>query len=150
MLLLQIHAVKPPDYNKCPSKNSSSLTLEKMNASELNVKSFLPCVQSLLNSLADSAWHCAFTITCRPLPDSGTHSHPDLLALLLTLDTLGQSQSPLHIPADGLEAVLELLITVVLLASTGVIAAVMLVATFGHGRDAYVKLEKIGFSHLYN
>lgn len=83
-------------------------------------------------------------------PDSGTHSHPDLLALLLTLDTLGQSQSPLHIPADGLEAVLELLITVVLLASTGVIAAVMLVATFGHGRDANVKLEKRGFSHLYN
>ena len=59
----------------------------------------------------------------------------------LTLDTLGQSQSSLHIPADGLETALELVITVVLLSATGVIAAIMLVAAFGHCRDAYVKLE---------
>ena len=60
----------------------------------------------------------------------------------LTLDTLGQSQSPLHIPTDGLETVLELIIALVLLTAAGVIAAVMLVTTFGHGRDAYVKLGK--------
>lgn len=54
---------------------------------------------------------------------------------------MGQSQSPLHIPADGLEAVLELLITLVLLTPAGVVAAVMLVTAFGHGRDAYVKLK---------
>lgn len=75
-----------------------------------------------------------------------TPSHPacnlNTLAQPLTLDTLGQPQSPLHIPADGLETVLELIIAVVLLTTTGVIAAVMLVTTFGHGRDAYVKLKK--------
>lgn len=72
----------------------------------------------------------------------GLHSPLDLLLLPLTLDTVGQSQSPLHTSADGLKAFLELLITVMLLFTTGVIAAVMLVTTFGHGRDAYVKLEK--------
>lgn len=59
----------------------------------------------------------------------------------LTLDTLGQSQSPLNIPANGCEAVLELLVTVVLLTATGVVAAIVLVTTFGHGWDTYVKLE---------
>lgn len=58
-----------------------------------------------------------------------------------TLDTLGQSQSSLHIPADGLQTVLELLVAVVLLPAAGVVAAVVLVTAFGHGRDAYVKLE---------
>lgn len=74
------------------------------------------------------------------------HAHPDLLAQCLTLNTLGQSQSPLHIPADGLQTILELLITIVLLAAAGVIAAVVLVATFGHGRDADVKLERTGLN----
>ena len=55
---------------------------------------------------------------------------------------MGQSQSPLHIPADGLQTVLELVIAVVLVTAAGVIAAVMLVTTFGHGRDAYVKLGR--------
>lgn len=59
----------------------------------------------------------------------------------LTLDTVGQSQGSLHIPADGLETVLELIITVVLLSATGVVAAIVLVTAFGHGGDAYVKLE---------
>lgn len=57
------------------------------------------------------------------------------------MDTVGQSQSPLHIPADGLETVLKLVITVVLLSATGVIAAIVLVTAFSHGGDAYVKLE---------
>ena len=61
----------------------------------------------------------------------------------LTLDSLGQSQSFLHISADSLKTVLELLVTVALLLAAGVIAAVMLVATFGHGRDTYIKLETI-------
>lgn len=60
---------------------------------------------------------------------------------LTSLDTLGQSQSSLHIPADGLQTVLELLVAVVLLPAAGVVAAVVLVTAFGHGRDAYVKLE---------
>lgn len=63
------------------------------------------------------------------------------LAQPLTFDTLGQSQSPLHIPADGLKAVLELLIAVMLLTAAGVVAAVVLVTAFGHGWDSYVKLE---------
>lgn len=54
---------------------------------------------------------------------------------------MGQSQSLLHIPADGLQTVLELVITVVLLTATGVIAAVMLITAFRHGRDTYVELE---------
>lgn len=60
----------------------------------------------------------------------------------LTLDGLGQSQSPLYVPADGLETFLELLVTLVLLVATGIVAAVMLVAAFGHGRDSYIKLEE--------
>ena len=62
------------------------------------------------------------------------------LALVLTLDTMVQSQSPLQFSTDGLQTVLELLITVVFLTPTSVIATVVLVATFGHGWDAYVKL----------
>lgn len=64
------------------------------------------------------------------------------MARPLTLDTLSQSQSLLHIPADGLEAVLKLVVTVVLLPAAGVIAAVVLVTTFGHGRDSYIKLSE--------
>lgn len=60
----------------------------------------------------------------------------------LTLDTLGQSQSPLHIPADVLQTVLELLVAVVLLQAAGVVAAVMFVTAFGHRWNAYVKLKK--------
>lgn len=63
------------------------------------------------------------------------------LAQPLTFDTLGQSQSPLDIPADGLKTVLELLVAVMLLTAAGVVAAVMLVTAFGHGRDSYIKLE---------
>lgn len=59
----------------------------------------------------------------------------------LTLDTLSQSQSPLDIPADGFQTVLELLVTVVLLVAAGVVAAIVLVTAFGHGGDAHVKLE---------
>ena len=59
----------------------------------------------------------------------------------LTLDTLLQSQSFLHVPADGLQTVLELLIAVELLLAARVVAAVVLVTAFGHGRDADVKLE---------
>lgn len=72
------------------------------------------------------------------------------MLLPLTLDTVGQSQGPLHTSADGLKAFLELLITVMLLFTTGVIAAVMLVTTFGHGRDAYVKLEKSPCNTIYS
>lgn len=57
------------------------------------------------------------------------------------LDTLGQSQSLLHIPADGLQTVLELVITVVLLLAACVVAAVMLVTAFCHGWDTYIKLK---------
>lgn len=85
--------------------------------------------------------HSAFTITYRASTNSGVRHHPDTVAPPLTLDTLGQSQSPLNIPADGCEAVLELLVTVMLLTATGVIAAIVLVTTFGHGWDTYVKLE---------
>lgn len=59
----------------------------------------------------------------------------------LTLDTLRQSQSPLHIPADGLQTVLELFVALMLLMAAGVITAVMLVTTSGHGWDTNVKLE---------
>lgn len=59
----------------------------------------------------------------------------------LTLDTLRQSQSPLHIPADGLQTVLKLFVAVMLLTPAGVITSVMPVTTFGHGRDTNVKLE---------
>lgn len=60
---------------------------------------------------------------------------------LTSLDTLCQSQSLLHIPADGFKAVLKLFITVTFLLATGVVAAVMLVATFGHRWNTYVKLK---------
>lgn len=72
------------------------------------------------------------------------------LARPLTLDTLGQSQSPLNVPADGFETVLELLITVVLQAAACIVAAVVLVAAFGHGGDAHVKLEIERFETCYN
>lgn len=85
--------------------------------------------------------HSAFTIANRASTDSGVRHHPDMVAPPLTLDTLGQSQSPLNIPADGCKAVLELLVTVMLLTATGVVAAIMLVTTFGHGWDTYVELE---------
>lgn len=80
-------------------------------------------------------------------PTSASSSSLSSVVQLLTLNTLGQSQSPLHIPADGLQTVLELLVTVVLLTAARVITAVMLVAAFGHGRDADVKLETSG--HLF-
>ena len=54
------------------------------------------------------------------------HTAPNLntLAQPLTLDLFVQSQSRLHIPADGLQTVLEQLIAVVLFTAAGVIAAV--------------------------
>lgn len=58
---------------------------------------------------------------------------------------MGQSQSSLHVPADGLETFLELLITVVFLAATGIIATIVLVTTFGHRWDANVKLQNNRF-----
>lgn len=60
---------------------------------------------------------------------------------LACLDSLGQSQSPLHVPTDGLQTILELLVAVVFLPAAGVVAAVVLVAAFGHGRDSQIKLE---------
>lgn len=60
---------------------------------------------------------------------------------LTGLDTVGQSQGPLNVPADGLQAVLEPLVTVVLLAAAGVIATVVLVTAPGHGGDADVELK---------
>lgn len=69
---------------------------------------------------------------------------------VLTLDTLGQAQSPLNIPADGFETVLELLVTVMLLAAAGVVAAIVPVTAFGHGGDAHVKLEKDRFGMVHN
>lgn len=59
----------------------------------------------------------------------------------LTLDSLGQSQCPLNIPADGFQTVLKLFVTVVLLAAAGVVAAIVLVTAFGHGGNSHVKLE---------
>lgn len=59
---------------------------------------------------------------------------------------MGQPQCLLHISADSLETVLELVIAVVLLSAAGVIAAVVLVTAFGHGWDAYVKLKRIRLS----
>lgn len=58
------------------------------------------------------------------------------------MDTMGQPQRLLHISADSLETVLELVVAVVLLSAAGVIAAVVLVTAFGHGWDAYVKLKR--------
>lgn len=63
------------------------------------------------------------------------------MAKSLTLDALGQSQSSLHIPTDGLQTFLELLITVMFLTATGVIAAIMLVTAFSHRRNTYIKLK---------
>lgn len=107
---------------------------------------YLLCVQTVLDTvhLQSPTDHSLILV------QDATPSHPasnlNTLAQPLTLDTLGQSQSPLHIPADGLETVLELLVALVLLTAAGVIATVVLVTTFGHGRDADVKLEKTGLS----
>ena len=43
--------------------------------------------------------------------------------------------------ANGLQAFLALVVTVVFLTATGVIATVVLVTALGHGWDAYVKLR---------
>ena len=61
--------------------------------------------------------------------------------VILTLDTFGQSQSFLHVPADCIQAVLKLPITVTFLTPAGVVTTVMMVTTFGHGWDSYVKLQ---------
>lgn len=93
-----------------------------------------------------------FTVTCVASTVSGDQCHRDNVTAAppLTLDTLGQSQSPLNIPADGFETVLELLVTVVLLAAAGVVAAVVLVTALGHGGDAHVELETDRFGMGYN
>lgn len=57
------------------------------------------------------------------------------------MDTVRQPQSPLHIPAYGLQTVLKLVVAVMLVTPAGVVTAVMLVTTFGHGWDTNVKLE---------
>lgn len=58
-----------------------------------------------------------------------------------TLYTLVQSQCDLYVPTYGLQANVELIITVMFLSSTRIVAAIVQITAFRHGRDPDIELR---------